>query len=99
PHLRFAQRPRHRGGPQPAGVRRLRRQVVRARAGSRGRHRLMTPEPASAAAHRRLLSAAAYAGMFVFGIVMALLGAVLPALSGRLAFEVADIGRLLLYMN
>ncbi len=59
----------------------------------------MTPEPASAAAHRRLLSAAAYAGMFVFGIVMALLGAVLPALSGRLAFEVADIGRLLLYMN
>jgi fucose permease len=45
------------------------------------------------------LSGAAYAGMFVFGIVMALLGAILPALAGRLAFQVADIGRLFLVMN
>jgi len=46
-----------------------------------------------------MLSGAAYAGMFVFGIVMALLGAVLPALSGRLEFQVADIGTLFLAMN
>lgn len=46
-----------------------------------------------------LLSAAAYAGMFVFGIVMALLGAILPALAAQLQFEVADIGTLFLAMN
>ena len=46
-----------------------------------------------------LLSAAAYAGMFVFGIVMALLGATLPSLSSRLHFETADIGTLFLVMN
>src|SRR5882757_8903652 len=46
-----------------------------------------------------MLSAAAYSGMFVFGIVMALLGAVLPALSERLHFAVADIGTLFLIMN
>ena len=48
---------------------------------------------------RGLLSGAAFAGMFVFGIVMALLGAVLPALGGHLRFEVADIGTLFLIMN
>ena len=42
---------------------------------------------------------AAYAGMFVFGIVMALFGASLPALAGRLEFQVADIGTLFLAMN
>ncbi|HEY2017655.1 MAG TPA: MFS transporter [Bryobacteraceae bacterium] len=46
-----------------------------------------------------LLSWAAYAGMFVFGIVMALLGAILPSLAGRLQFETADIGTLFLVMN
>jgi fucose permease len=46
-----------------------------------------------------LLSGAAYAGMFVFGIVMALLGAILPSLAGRLQFETADIGTLFLVMN
>ena len=46
-----------------------------------------------------LLSAAAYAGMFVFGIVMALIGATLPALAARLQFQVADIGTLFLAMN
>lgn len=49
--------------------------------------------------HAGLLSGASYAGMFVFGIVMALLGAVLPALSGRLQFAIADIGSLFLVMN
>jgi fucose permease len=37
--------------------------------------------------------------MFVFGIVMALIGAVLPSLAGRLAFGPGDIGRLFLAMN
>lgn len=37
--------------------------------------------------------------MFVFGIVMALLGAILPSLAGRLQFETADIGTLFLAMN
>jgi fucose permease len=46
-----------------------------------------------------LPTAAAYAGMFVFGIVMALFGAILPALAGRLEFQVADIGTLFLVMN
>ncbi|HWB95833.1 MAG TPA: MFS transporter [Bryobacteraceae bacterium] len=45
------------------------------------------------------LSTAAYAGMFVFGIVMALLGAILPSLAGRLRFSTADIGTLFLVMN
>ena len=47
----------------------------------------------------RLLSAAAYAGMLVFGVVMALIGAILPPLAGRLAFDVGDIGTLFLVMN
>lgn len=47
----------------------------------------------------RLLSGSAYAGMFVFGIVMALLGAILPSLAERLRFAVADIGTLFLVMN
>jgi fucose permease len=46
-----------------------------------------------------LLSAAAYTGMFVFGIVMALLGAILPSLTGRLQFATVDIGTLFLVMN
>jgi fucose permease len=45
------------------------------------------------------LSAAAYAGIFVFGIVMALLGAVMPALSAAMAFALGDIGTLFLVMN
>ncbi len=45
------------------------------------------------------LSWAAYAGMFVFGIVMALLGAILPALADRLRFEAARVGTLFLWMN
>ena len=37
--------------------------------------------------------------MFVFGIVMALLGAVLPDLSARLQFSLASVGTLFLVMN
>ena len=46
-----------------------------------------------------LLSAAACAGMLVFGIVMALLGAVLPPLSARIGFDLAQAGQLFLVMN
>ncbi|HEV2446351.1 MAG TPA: MFS transporter, partial [Candidatus Sulfopaludibacter sp.] len=47
----------------------------------------------------RLLTTAACGGMFVFGIVMALVGAIVPPLSGRLRFAVTDIGSLFLVMN
>ncbi len=39
------------------------------------------------------------AGMFVFGIVMALVGAVVPTLTTRLALTLADVGTLFLVMN
>ncbi len=46
-----------------------------------------------------LLSGDAYAGMFGFGIVMALLGAILPLVSARLHFDLAQAGNLFLAMN
>ncbi len=46
-----------------------------------------------------ILSAAAYAGMLVFGVVMALLGAVLPPISLRIGFDLAQAGQLFLAMN
>jgi len=46
-----------------------------------------------------LLSAAAYAGMFGFGVVMALLGAVLPLVFTRIGFDLAGAGNLFLAMN
>jgi FHS family glucose/mannose:H+ symporter-like MFS transporter len=46
-----------------------------------------------------LLSGAAYGGMFVFGIVMALLGAILPSIAERLEIATADIGTLFVFMN
>jgi MFS transporter, FHS family, glucose/mannose:H+ symporter len=46
-----------------------------------------------------LLSGAAYCGMLVFGIVMALLGAVLPPISARIRFDLAHAGQLFLVMN
>lgn len=42
---------------------------------------------------------AAYAGMAVFGMVMALLGAIFPLLSERLQFRVSGIGTIFLVMN
>lgn len=47
----------------------------------------------------RLLIAAACAAMAVFGIVMALLGALLPSLMARLALDVGRTGALFLAMN
>ena len=45
------------------------------------------------------LSAAAAAGMFLFGISNALLGAVLPLLAARLGFSLAQSGTLFLVLN
>ena len=47
----------------------------------------------------RWLAAAAYSGMFGFGIVMAMLGAVLPFLIERIGFDIAAAGTLFLPMN
>ncbi len=46
-----------------------------------------------------VLDTLAFAGIFVFGIVMALLGAVVPVLSTQLAFGLEDVGLLFLVMN
>jgi FHS family glucose/mannose:H+ symporter-like MFS transporter len=48
---------------------------------------------------RAWLTGGAYAGMFVFGIVMALLGAVLPLISKQIGFDLAGAGNLFLVMN
>jgi len=45
------------------------------------------------------LTGGADAGMFVFGIVMALLGAVLPLISRQIHFDLAQAGNLFLVMN
>ena len=49
--------------------------------------------------HTRWLTISAYSGMFGFGIVMALLGAILPLISQRLQFDPAHAGGLFLAMN
>lgn len=46
-----------------------------------------------------VLDGIAFAGMFVFGIVMALLGAVMPVLSTRLSLGLDDVGTLFLVTN
>jgi len=45
------------------------------------------------------LTASAFAGMFVFGIVMAILGAMLPSLFARISMGKAEAGNLFLIMN
>jgi fucose permease len=47
----------------------------------------------------RALEAVARAGIFVFGIVMAIVGAVVPSLVSRLALSLGDIGTIFLVMN
>jgi fucose permease len=51
------------------------------------------------APHTRVLTGIAHAGMFVFGIVMALVGAVVPTLTGSLALTPGQVGTLFLAMN
>jgi len=59
----------------------------------------MTTAPAGPRIHTGWLSASAFSGMFGFGIVMALLGAILPMISQRLRFDLAQAGDLFLIMN
>ena len=47
----------------------------------------------------RILTVASHAGMLIFGVVMALLGAVLPPVSAHLGFNLAQAGQLFLTMN
>ncbi len=47
----------------------------------------------------RRLTSSAFAGMFVFGIVMAILGAVLPSLFEKIGFGAGAAGNLFLAMN
>jgi FHS family glucose/mannose:H+ symporter-like MFS transporter len=54
--------------------------------------------PSAASSSSRLMSAA-WSGMFVFGIVMAVLGAILPSLFERIGFSAAAAGTLFLTMN
>jgi MFS transporter, FHS family, glucose/mannose:H+ symporter len=53
----------------------------------------------TAGAHTGRLSAAAYAGMFLFGVAAAVLGATLPLLSERLQIGLGRVGTLFLVMN
>lgn len=57
-----------------------------------------SPPSFSRAAVRRLTTLA-HGGIFIFGIVMALVGAIVPALSRRLPMTLGDIGTLFLLMN
>lgn len=57
------------------------------------------PNPIRPVAGVRKLTASAFAGMFVFGIVMALLGAILPSLFEKIGFGRGAAGNLFLYMN
>jgi MFS family permease len=45
------------------------------------------------------LSRAAYSGMFFFGVVMAVLGAVLPSLTEKVKLDLGQTGNLFLAMN
>jgi len=47
----------------------------------------------------RKLAVSAWAGMFVFGIVMAILGAILPSLFEKIGFDEGAAGNLFFYMN
>jgi fucose permease len=53
-----------------------------------------TPSPGA-----RPLLALAHAGMFTFGLVMALIGAVVPTLSGTLSLTLGNVGTMFLAMN
>jgi FHS family glucose/mannose:H+ symporter-like MFS transporter len=57
------------------------------------------PRPDHAPAPVRMLTASAFAGMFVFGVVMAILGAVLPSLFEKIGFGAGAAGNLFLSMN
>jgi fucose permease len=54
---------------------------------------------ATAARPSGLLDVVAYTSIFVFGIVMALVGAVMPVLTGRLSLDLGDVGTVFLVTN
>ncbi|MGE5813413.1 MAG: MFS transporter [Acidobacteriota bacterium] len=47
----------------------------------------------------RTLTSLAHGGIFIFGVVMALVGAIVPALHGRVSITLGEIGTLFLVMN
>jgi fucose permease len=55
--------------------------------------------PTPGRSHTAALDGVAWGGMFVFGVVMALIGAVMPVLSEHIGFGLGDVGRLFLVMN
>jgi len=59
---------------------------------------MIEPETSGKVNTGRLMTSAC-AGMFVFGIVMAILGAILPGLFARVGFDKGAAGNLFLYMN
>ncbi len=59
---------------------------------------MIEPESTEKVNSGRLMTSAC-AGMFVFGIVMAVLGAILPGLFARVGFDKGAAGNLFLYMN
>jgi FHS family glucose/mannose:H+ symporter-like MFS transporter len=58
-----------------------------------------TAEPGRRPAGVRSLMVSAWAGIFVFGIVMAVLGAILPSLFDRIQFSKSGAGNLFFFMN
>jgi fucose permease len=59
----------------------------------------MSPAGQTRSAGVGRLQASAFAGIFVFGIVMAVLGAILPSLFERIKIDKAEAGGLFLFMN
>lgn len=59
----------------------------------------MTNQGEEKQTHTLRLMSSACAGMFVFGIVMAILGAILPTLFEKFQFSKGEAGNLFLYMN
>ncbi len=76
----------------------LHRRTLLAGAGGAGHRRTLLAD-AGGAGHRRTLLAAAAAGIFMFGVVMALLGATLLPLAERVQISAARAGGLFLAMN
>lgn len=59
----------------------------------------MSEQPIRTPAGVRSLMLSAWAGIFVFGIVMATLGAILPSLFERIQFNKSEAGNLFFFMN
>ncbi len=59
----------------------------------------MTTTSTDVPIHRRWLTAGSNAAMFIFGIVLALLGSLLPLLAEQLHFDLAQAGNLFFCMN